>query len=273
MPLFSIVTVCLNDLQNLQKTAASVVKQDFDGYEYIILDGGSTDGTFEYLHRLGADRYLSESDDGIFHAMNKALKMCTGEFICFLNAGDLFPSSDILSRVAESIKSNPDTHFFYGDVYYKDSSGPYSIQPNHLTSFRLFRGTICHQAWYLKADVYQALGGFDTHLKYKGDYDALLRAFHLLKVTYLHLPFCVVNYKGGGYSENTFHESRPEAESVRRKYISPWQANLFSFVLSVLNPVKKSHYYQHLMAQINHWKAARSWAGLIDFPEMSTHDE
>lgn len=259
MPLFSVVTVCLNDMENLLETSKSVAEQDFTDREYIICDGGSIDGTQNCLPQLGADRYISEPDNGIFDAMNKALKLCTGEFICFLNAGDTFYSSTILTSVADFIKSNQNITFFYGDVYYPKSIRPYSLQPKSLSSFLLFRGTVCHQAWFLKADVYRSLNGFDPLLKYKGDYDLLLRIIHQLHEAYMHIPTCIVNYKGGGYSEKTYTESRMEFESVRRRYISPLQSIFFSIFTSVLEPLKKNGFFQQLMASYTMWKAHRTW--------------
>lgn len=191
--------------------------------------------------------------------MNKALSLCSGEFICFLNAGDTFYNVNILSRIAEAIRQNPGVDFFYGDVYYEGSVRPYSLQPSRLKSFTLFRGTVCHQAWFLRSDVYRNLNGLDTRLKYKADYDFLLRMVHFLKVPYKHLPLCIASYMAGGYSEKTFIESRQEFEYVRRKYIMPLQAWFYSCMLYLLDPIRRNIYYQRLMADIYHWKARRSW--------------
>jgi glycosyltransferase involved in cell wall biosynthesis len=246
-------------MENLLETAKSIAEQDFANREYVVCDGGSIDGTQNHLPWLGADCYISEPDNGIFDAMNKALKLCTGEYICFLNAGDTFFSSTILSSVADYIINNRNISFFYGDVYYPQSIRPYSLQPKSLTPFLLFRGTVCHQAWFLRADVYRKLNGFDPLLKYKGDYDVLLRVVHQLHEAYLHIPVCVVNYRGGGYSEKTYTESRMEFEQVRRRYISPVQSLLFFMLTLVLNPVKNNVFFQKLMARYSKWKAQRTW--------------
>lgn len=258
MPLFSIVTVCLNDLQNLLKTSASVAKQKFTDREYIICDGGSSNSTKNHLPQLGADRYISEPDNGIFDAMNRALKLCTGEFIYFLNAGDTFYSPSVLAQVADLIHNNNSTPFFYGDVYYPSSKRPFSIQPERLTSFTLFRGTVCHQAWFLSAEIYRELGGFDTNLKYQGDYDVVNRIVHELHVPYLHIPICIVYYKGGGFSKKNINNGRKELDDVRKKYFSPFQVGYFSLLLSLINPIKENKYFQRLMYWYYELKASRS---------------
>jgi glycosyltransferase involved in cell wall biosynthesis len=261
MALISIVTVTLNDLPNLLKTARSVASQEFSDKEYVICDGGSSDGTVAWLPKLGADQYISEPDRGIFDAMNKGLGLCSGEFICFLNAGDTFHRTDVLQRVAAAIQGNPDIGLFYGDVYYKNSIRPFSVQPERLTSFLLFRGTVCHQAWIVRAEVYRQLNGFDLSLKFKGDYDALCRMFHVHKIPYLHLPICVANYLGGGYSERNRKKSQQEFEAVRRKYLTARQARFYTFLLRWSEPVRGNPYYQRLMAVISRWRARHSWWG------------
>lgn len=263
MPLFSIVTVCLNDYQNLKRTIESVICQDFQNYEYLIIDGGSTDGSIDYIRSIKDIKYISEVDNGIFDAMNKALNMVIGEFVCFLNAGDTFPHNNILGKVANEIEYDSEISFFYGDVYYPNSIRPCSIQPKRLTPFVLFRGTVCHQAWFVRREIYNQLKGFDINLKYKGDYDVLLRAIYLLNVCYKHLPFCVVKYHGGGFSENSHYLSRSEFEDVRRRYISSQRAIWYSFILHLVNFIRKNKIYQRFMANLTAAQARRLWGNTL----------
>lgn len=223
------------------------------------MDGASTDGTETLLSLLGADRHISEPDAGIFDAMNKALALCTGEYVSFLNAGDKFYDDKVLDVVAKEIAGNPGVEFVYGDVYYPGSIRPYSLQPRRLSPFTLFRGTVCHQAWFVKKNVYRDLGGFDPRLKYKGDYDALLRMIYLYRVSYRCIPRCVVNYCGGGFSERNFEKSRQEFEHVRRKYISPRRALFYSIFLTGIDVVRSNSYYQILMRSVNYLRATRAW--------------
>ena len=102
---FSIITVVYNDLDNLKKTCRSVSRQTFDDYEHLIIDGGSDDGTLDFLKSFSASdshvRFISEKDNGIYDAMNKAIAMAEGDYILFLNAGDRFHERDTLSKIAD----------------------------------------------------------------------------------------------------------------------------------------------------------------------------
>src|ERR687883_1909022 len=100
-PLFSIVTVTLNCAEDAEHTAQSVVAQTFTDYEYIVKDGGSTDGTVERLRAFEKPQIYVSPDQGVYSAMNQALAACSGIYVCFLNAGDLFATPETLTRVAE----------------------------------------------------------------------------------------------------------------------------------------------------------------------------
>ena len=116
-PLFSIITVCLNCKDKLIDTAASLSKQTFKDYEYIIKDGISSDGTQEIINNLNADIAVSNRDNGIHDAMNQALKLSTGQYIHFLNAGDLLHDSEVLEDIAKEIHlSTKKADLYYGDV-------------------------------------------------------------------------------------------------------------------------------------------------------------
>lgn len=258
-PLFSIITVCRNDLKNLRLTIASVGTQSFADTEHIVWDGASTDGTAEYLARRGGLRYRSAPDNGIFDAMNKALALSSGKYIHFLNAGDVFHDPDVLLHVAQATSCWPGAGLLYGDVLYPASIRPFSVQPEQLTPFLLFRGTVCHQAWFVKREVYESLGGFDTKLQYKGDYDALLRMVHVLKIKSRHLPLCVAVYQGGGFSERNLQRAIGETNMVRRKYISKARAAWYVVLLKILAPVRQAAWFKRFRAVASQRRAARNW--------------
>jgi glycosyltransferase involved in cell wall biosynthesis len=261
MAKLSIITVCLNDFNNFIQTYYSVINQSYTDYEYIVIDGGSVDGTADFVaSHFGVSLFVSEPDNGIFDAMNKALKLCSGDYVCFLNAGDTFYSSKTLSLINFLIDQNPNINFFYGDIFFQGSTRPFSIQPSRLTQFSLFRGTVCHQAWFVRKEVYNKNNGFNLELKYKGDYDFLLRIILKVKEKYMHFPLCVVNYQGGGFSERTFIESRGEFEMIRRKYLPQNMVLLFSFVMRVIEPIQKNSFYQSFMARYYSTKAKLTWS-------------
>ena len=183
-PIFSIVTVTLNCLEDAILTAQSVLGQTFAGYEYIIKDGKSTDGTIESLQRLG-QKVVSCKDYGIYDAMNQAISYCRGKFIYFLNAGDVFFDKDVLLHLSEYACSNADIDFYYGNVVmnirhpYSSSQGNRRLRrrmlyPLRLSKFFLYRSGLCHQAWLVRKEVYLK-DPFDIRLPIMADYDFLLK--------------------------------------------------------------------------------------------------
>lgn len=250
MPLlFSIVTICLNDIENLKKTVSSVKAQNFEDYEYIVVDGGSTDGSVEYLRGVSPNHFISEPDDGIFFAMNKALGMCTAEYICFMNAGDVFYDENVLMNVSKQIKQYPHVCLFYGDVIVPMDPRYFSRQPSKLTKFILYRTTgICHQACFLRRKIYKETGGFDLTFKYKGDREFLARIVLEKKISYKHLNLIIVKYKGGGFSELNKKYAHKEIEIIRQKYFSSVEIRFYSIGLAFVDIIKKVPLYERMMS-------------------------
>lgn len=248
-PLFSIVTICLNDIENLKKTVSSVKAQNFEDYEYIVVDGGSTDGSVEYLRGVSPNHFISEPDDGIFFAMNKALDMCTGEYICFMNAGDVFYDENVLMNVSKQIKKYSYVCLFYGDVIVPMDLRYFSRQPSKLTKFILYRTTgVCHQACFLRRKIYREAGGFDLAFKYKGDREFLTRIIVEQKIPYKHLDLVIVKYKGGGFSELNIKYAHKEIEIIRQKYFSSVEVRFYSIRVTFLYIIKKLPFYEKIMS-------------------------
>lgn len=139
---FSIVTVCFNAKDCIRDTIESVIRQDYDEFEYILVDGGSTDGTKDIIESYAANndkiKYISEPDNGLYDAMNKGVKMAIGDFAEFLNAGDKLADKNVLSLIAEAIsnelsrdlkqRSNMDKYIFYGNIVYQYPDGNEDIR-------------------------------------------------------------------------------------------------------------------------------------------------
>lgn len=178
-PLFSIITVCYNAAGCIGRTLASVREQLFGDYEYIIIDGASTDGTTDIVTRSGVkcDRLVCEPDNGIYDAMNKGIGLARGEYLIFLNAGDTLFADDTLSKAAGMLKAgNPDV--FYGDTAIVDDGGNFIAMrrlrpPKRLSSASFRMGmTVCHQAFWVKRSVAPL---YDLAFKYSADYDWCVR--------------------------------------------------------------------------------------------------
>ncbi|NIQ14114.1 MAG: glycosyltransferase [Candidatus Dadabacteria bacterium] len=150
--LFTIITVCKNDLENLKKTYQSICVQTFPEFEWIVLDGYSTDGTLNFLKGLKQPNFYwkSEEDKGLYDAMNKGLSMATGNYIVFLNAGDSFASMEILKRVAEKIKEFPNCDIFYGDALVQFPNGDEFLERSRGPHYFQYGLPIYHQAFFYK---------------------------------------------------------------------------------------------------------------------------
>jgi glycosyltransferase involved in cell wall biosynthesis len=232
MPLFSIITVCLNAGPDLDPTVASVLGQEFKDYELLIKDGGSHDGTQSRTWPDPRVRFISSPDKGIFDAMNQALTLASGEFVCFLNAGDYFSDGQVLSAIARLIQGNPGADFFYGNVRKPQSRSGVELYPDRLSRFFLFTHSICHQCWFLRRSVYLSYRGFETEHTDCADCRLLLRLLVPGGVKYKHLPRIAVHYKGGGSSTvpARLQRSRQWVDELRRELFSPLEYRAFTLM-------------------------------------------
>lgn len=218
-PLFSIITVCFNAAGCIGRTVKSVREQLFADYEYIIIDGASSDGTLEIVKNSGVrcDRVVSEPDSGIYDAMNKGIGIARGEYLIFLNAGDSFFADDTLLKAAGMIKAGaPD--ILYGDTAITDLNGDFiamrRLRPPKELRFDSFRMgmTVCHQAFWVRRKIAPP---YDLAFKYSADYDWCVR---ILKGS--PRPVCMnsgmtlVNYLSGGTTEKNHRASLRERYAV-----------------------------------------------------------
>jgi glycosyltransferase involved in cell wall biosynthesis len=209
MKLLSIVTVCLNSASTLERTITSVAlqKNKIFGVEYLIIDGGSTDGTLEIIKKwtqVGiVDHWLSEPDRGIYDAMNKGNTLASGNYICQLNSDDEL-EEDILVECAHAATCNPP--YFYGDnsVVLPDKRKLF----NKLAPARIINETLCcHQALWVRNDVIKEIGGYRTDVGLAADQDFMIRLFDQYRDgLYLDRSLCIFHL-GGHSSSTSYSES------------------------------------------------------------------
>jgi glycosyltransferase involved in cell wall biosynthesis len=174
-PAVSVITAAWNALGGLKVTAASVAEQSCQDMEHVIVDGGSTDGTQEWLEGLsGRVRWISEPDNGIADALNKALIVARGEYVLVLQAEDTFLDRNSLARALPHLSGGEDIVTF--DVIFKTATRQRRWVSRGLTSALAFKTTIPHQGAFCRRDLFERLGPFDTSFRIAMDYEFFLRA-------------------------------------------------------------------------------------------------
>ena len=145
-PFFSILVVCLNAGSKLEQTITSIQAQDFTDYEIIVKDGGSTDGSLDFLK--GQLRILQQKDSGIYDAMNQAAEAARGRYVYFLNCGDFFAERDVLSKIHSLILEKPAKHgIYYGNIFERLTGQCVPSNPS-MDAFGCYRNVPCHQACF-----------------------------------------------------------------------------------------------------------------------------
>jgi glycosyltransferase involved in cell wall biosynthesis len=220
----SVVTVCLNDRDRLERTIESVRAQTFAGWELLVVDGGSRDGTLEVLERHADVIAWSTSapDEGIFDAQNKGARHARGDWIAFLNAGDRFASPDALERAFERADG---ADVLYGDVIWEKPNGErwVSQQPDALTLGFFMRTALPHQATLVRRRLFERLGPFDTSFRIAADHAFFLNAIvvHGAHATYVPVPLAVQLVGGLSTSDDSFQTLRRERHRAKQEVLTP----------------------------------------------------
>lgn len=219
-PLFSIITVVYNAIDTIERTFKSIFNQTFDDYEFIVIDGGSTDGTIDVIKRYEhlIDYWISEKDFGIYDAMNKGIYVSKGEWIHFLNAGDIYYNIYMLTDIIKNlVGERPD--LIIGKTIVKKDASQILVNNNILTKELLFYNMpICHQAVFFNSWLFSKYGYYDLHYKIVADYEWLVRIFHNIDVNTFSLDKVVVYYLDGGYSTKHLYRQKIEKYFVTIKY-------------------------------------------------------
>lgn len=203
MTKFSIITVTLNNLEGLKRTHASIQKLAEKNFEWIVIDGGSNDGTIDFLES-SCENFISEKDSGIYDAMNKGIEKSSGDYLIFMNAGDVFFDEKTLSKIPQ------DFDFIYGDA----------LEDHHYKKARKFLDYKKHMITHHQAMIYsrELIGDFRYNLNYKiaADFDFTARVLNRAKnIKYITQPLCV--FESGGVSQTQNKLGRYEQFRIRTK--------------------------------------------------------
>lgn len=201
MKRLSIITVCFNEKDKIRETIESVISQSFNDFEYLIIDGGSSDGTVEiinqYKNRL--DYFISEKDGGIYNAMNKGIERSSGEYLLFLNGGDYLYNNDVLKKIFES-GFNED--IIYGDTVLENSLERKSFKDVVINDRYLFNYYLPHPASFIKRYLFEKYDYYNENYKIAGDYEFFLRVIKKYRATVKYIFEIVSVYNNDGISSN-----------------------------------------------------------------------
>lgn len=241
-PSFSIITVCRNARQTVGDSVTSLLRQSISDFEYIVIDGASTDGTLDVIYQMTAHvnlRIVSESDAGIYDAMNKGVRMARGKWLYFLNAGDEFADQRVLERVLAALNQSPDIELGYGDVIYRSAGQQRLVRFDCLTRWNIRFEHLCHQAVFARRNLFERIGHYDTRYRINADYDWLLRAFSS-GADYAYIGFPIALYDSTGFSELERDQRELERKIVRKQYMPKLGASLLYFCYRVYRKACRS---------------------------------
>ena len=209
-PKISIITVAFNSAKTIKGTIESIISQDYNNIEYLIIDGGSTDGTLDIVKSYAehVKYYVSEPDNGIYDAMNKGIKAATGDVIGILNSDDFYPNSFVLSNVAKLFQKYS-CDAVYGDLVYVKANDINKIkrywQAGEYSTSKIKNGWMLpHPTFFVKKKIYTRYGLYDTDLKSAADYEMILKLLYKHNISVHYLPMILVNMRMGGESNKSF---------------------------------------------------------------------
>ena len=239
----SIITATLNSSKYLTDCINSVAGQNYRNIEHIIIDGKSTDGTVKIIrqHSKHITLWVSETDKGMYDAINKGISMATGDIIGILNSDDMLASADSIRSIVDCFESTG-TDSVYGDLVYVDPKNTQKIlrywkgDPYKRSRFR-YGWMPAHPTFYMKRELVEKFGPYENHYYTAADYEFMARYLYLHKVSAQYIDTMLVKMRSGGISNVTF-KSRLRAN--RRDFLAMKKNKIpFSFFVAILKPLIK----------------------------------
>lgn len=226
MPKLTIITINYNNLDGLKRTIESVVNQTWQEFEYIVIDGGSTDGSAQYIETQSAniDYWVSEPDAGIYNAMNKGIAKATGGYLLFLNSGDHLYSNEVLLENHQFVSG-------YDIVYFNLQIVENQITflkkyPDQLSFSYFVKDTLPHPATFIKATLFDKVGMYDERLKIVSDWKFFIESVCKFNSTYRHIEEIVSIFYLDGFSSDSNNQDLISGE---RQYVL--NSNFQAFIM------------------------------------------
>ena len=247
MNLFTVITVTYNAEQTLMRTIKSVQEQTYPHIEHIIVDGESSDGTLDLIkkHKTEQTKWISEKDNGIYDAMNKATEMATGNYICYLNAGDAFYEKDTVAKIISTAQQFQLPDILYGETVVVNNDGDFLYNrrlkaPESLNWKSFKQGMlVCHQAFIIKRSIFEP---YDLTYRFSADVDWCIRLMKKSK-SIVNTHLIMIKYLNEGVTTANRKASLKERYQIMTKHygtISTLMHHAWFMVRAILKPEKKN---------------------------------
>ena len=231
-PLISIITVVYNGEKYLEETILSVINQTYENIEYIIIDGGSSDGTLDIIKKYEdkIDYWVSERDEGISDAFNKGIKLSKGELIGLLNSDDWY-EADAIACIVDSLKANTLNQklVFYGDLFFPESNKVQKGDKYFFLKILFIMPLLNHPSCFVTRTTYEQVGLFNIKLKLAMDFDFLRRAY-LSKTKFIYIDKLITNMRLTGISNQYKRKAREEVLSLSSSKVISYCLYTYYFI-------------------------------------------
>ncbi|MFA6715794.1 MAG: glycosyltransferase family 2 protein [Victivallaceae bacterium] len=231
----SIITVCYNSVEYLEDAVESVLSQDYDNFEYIIIDGGSTDGTLDIIRKYESRLayWISAPDRGIYDAMNKGIAQASGDIIGMINSDDYYLPGAFRKVANAFADKSLDDNIFWGDIMHGDE------RVLGWREWNVKRGAFApHPSMFCPKKVYERIGAYSLDYKILADYDFMYRAINYHHIKHIYLPEPIAFFRPGGLASQNILPSLKEELEVKLRYGQPWLIACTVFLLKI---IKNSH--------------------------------
>lgn len=243
----TLITATYNSAKHLEDCIRSVIAQTYPHIEYVIVDGGSADGTLDIVRKYekNISRWISEKDRGMYDAINKGMKMSSGDIIGILNSDDMLASPDVIETIVRTFREK-EVDSLYGDLEYVDPVDTNKIY--RIWKGKPYRRELFHYGWmpahptfYFRRSLLEKYGGYENHYFTAADYEFMARYLYKYRVSSFYLPMLLVKMRRGGQSNSSIFK---RLRANRRDYLAMKKSGIpFAFFVSILKPLSKIHQY------------------------------
>lgn len=269
----SIITINYNNVDGLERTINSIINQSFSDYEYLIIDGGSSDGSVDVIKKYSEkiNYWISEPDSGIYNAMNKGIKQAKGEYLLFINSGDSLYQENVLAKVFEC---NLNNDLIYGDLHRRFPDGSTDIvkMPEFLGCDQMMESTLAHPTAFIKKSLFDKYGLYREDLRIVSDWAFFFKIIVFSNISRVHIPIVISTFEMDGLSCTNANLVQTERQQVigesfsyelyniyytHGAYKSFYNHKIFRFLRSIKHFIKnilsKDYWYSYIHRNRKHF--------------------